>query len=221
MSAARAHQPPRTQLSAAGSEAQDTGNFSGKPSVQIRSNFSCLEDRKGQSKKEKKSDNTNTWDVVMSVWECLRSRREQKLVGGHWCRGSALSQLSSRSPRRARVGHIVPKQRRAAAHRARRAARRGRRDPGPSPSTGFVKNASAREESNTGWWSSVPCFSAFPAVATVPKAREGGAHSTQASPSSSVSAQPRSVRLRVILRVVRFPLRVGVRRRVPTPVVLM
>jgi hypothetical protein len=36
-SAARAHQPPRTQLSAAGSEAQDTGNFSGKPSVQIRS----------------------------------------------------------------------------------------------------------------------------------------------------------------------------------------
>ena len=138
MSAARAHQPPRTQLSAAGSEAQDTGNFSGKPSVQIRSKFSCLEDRKGQYKKEKKTDNTNTWDVVMSVWECLRSRREQKWVGGHRCRGSALSRLSSRSPRRARAGHIVPKQRRAAAHRARRAARCGRRDPGPSPPTGFV-----------------------------------------------------------------------------------
>ena len=50
--------------------------------------------------------------------------------------------------------------------------------------------ARAREESDTGWWSSVPWFSAFPAVATVPKAREGGAHSTQAAPSSSVSAQP-------------------------------
>ena len=159
MSAARAHQPPRTQLSAAGSEAQDTGNFSGKPSVQIRSKFSCLEDRKGQSKKEKKSDNTNTWDVVMSVWECLRSRREQKWVGGHRCRGSALSRLSPRSPRRARAGHIVPKQRRAAAHRARRAARCGRRDPGPSRSTGFCEkweNARAREESDTGWWSLVP-----------------------------------------------------------------
>ena len=115
-SAARAHQPPRTQLSAAGSEAQDTGNFSGKPSVQIRSKFSCLEDRKGQYKKDKKTDNTNTWDVVMSVWECLRSRREQKWVGGHRCRGSALSRLSPRSPRRARAGHIVPKQRRAAAY---------------------------------------------------------------------------------------------------------
>ena len=157
----------------------------------------------------------------MSVWECLRSRREQKWVGGHRCRGSALSRLSPWSPRRARAVHIVPKQRRAAAHRARRAARCGRRDPGPSPPTGFVKNASAREESNTGWWSSVPWFSAFPAIIAVPKAREGGTHSTQAAPSSSVSAQPRSVRLRVLLRVVRFPLRVGVRRRVRTPVVLM
>ena len=92
---------------------------------------------------------------------------------------------------------------------------------GPWAITSHGLCASAREESNTGWWSSAPWFSAFSAVATVPKAREGGAHSTQASPSSSVSAQPRSVRLRVILRVVRFPLRVGVRRRVPTPVVLM
>ena len=129
----------------------------------------------------------------MSVWECLRSRREQKWVGGHRCRGSALSRLSPRSPRRARAGHIVPKQRRAAAHRARRAARCGRRDPGPSRSTGFCEkweNARAREESNMGWWSSAPWFSAFSAVATVTKAREGGTHSTQAAPSSSVSAQP-------------------------------
>ena len=37
-------------------------------------------------------------------------------VGGHRCRGSALSRLSPRSPRRARAGHIVPKQRRAAAY---------------------------------------------------------------------------------------------------------
>ena len=80
----------------------------------------------------------------MSVWVCLRSRGEQKWVGGHRCRGSALSRLSPWSPRRARAVHIVPKQRRAAAHRARRAARCGRRDPGPSRSTGFVPEHAKR-----------------------------------------------------------------------------
>ena len=43
-----------------------------------------------------------------------------------------------------------------------------------------------------GRWSSVPWFSAFPAVAMVPKAREGVTHSTQAAPSSSASGTTRS-----------------------------